>query len=290
MATAILSFFSPLSVMATLLVQQPPFRKSCTPPPAGAAGLTLDASRFNSAPVPNKHIPFCSPGPAPSQSRTPVTPPSSPQSSQSLPSRPSLLHPADQYAKTCNDPPIYSIDGPALHSALEHIATNTIPDAKQVFPWLHGLHPENQVQQAYFITRRRTSRKIPKCLRGMTIVKAGGDLSKAKLKGAIAPNEILAPASLRESSFFDVDPKEGFSVRNFHIQTAKLAICSDVVVYKDDDTKEAELKMTAQKLARAQRKQWERSRAEGGEPGEFNTFVLTGEPLALTVVTGTKLD
>ena len=209
-----------------------------------------------------------------------MTPPSSPQSSQSQPPRPSLLHPAEQFPRTSADPPIYAIDAPALHDALEHIATHPMPDAAHVFPWLHGLHPENQVQQAYFVSRRRASRKIPKCLRGITVVKAGGDLSAAKIKGAVAPTEVLAPAGLRESSFFDADPKDGFSVRNFHIQTAKMALCSDVVVYKDDATKEAELKLTAQKVARAQRRHAERSRAEGGEPGEFNTFVLTGESRA----------
>ena len=278
MATALLALFQPFTAMATLLVQQAPLRKSCTPPPPGAAGLTLDASKFNSAPVPNKHIPFCSPGPAPSQARTPVTPPSSPESDQAVPSGPaSLLQRANAHTALFRDPVVYSIDAPALKAALDHAAAYPLPDAKQVFPWLHGLHPENQVQQAYFIARRKTARRTPKCLRGITLVKAGGDLSRARLRGAIAPSEVLAPSGLRDAAFCDIDPKEGFSVRNFHIQSAKLAICSDVVVYKDDATKMEELRLTAQKFARAQRSQWERSTAGGGEPGVFNTFVLSSK-------------
>ena len=266
--------------MATLLVQQAPFRKSCTPPPpAAAAGLTLDASKFNAAPVPNKHIPFCSPGPAPSQARTPVTPPSSPESDSASSPISYVLHPADAFPQLAQDPPIYSIDAATLHAALDRAATTPLPDAKQVFPWLHGLHPENQVQQAYFVARRRNARRVPKCLRGITLVKAGGDLSHAKLKGAVAPCEVLAPAAVRDSSFYDIDPKEGFSVRNFHIQVAKLAICSDVVVYKDDGMGEEELRLTAQKFARAQRSQREKGPVGGGQLGVFNTFVLTGEPI-----------
>ena len=262
--------------MATLLVQTPPVRNSCTPPPPGAAGLTLDASKFKSTPVPNKHIPFCSPGPAPSQARTLVTPPSSPQSSQSLPDRPSLLHPVNDYEQISTDPAIYTIDAPALNAALDHIATNPLPNPSHVFPWLHGLHPDNQVQQAYFVARRKTARRVPAGLRGITIVKAGSDLCKSKIRGAITPTEVLAPTGLRDSRFADVDPREGFSVRNFHIQVAKLALCSDVVVYKDDETKEAELRLTAQKFARAQRHQWERCVANGSEASEYNTFVLKG--------------
>lgn len=75
-------------------------------------------------------------------------------------------------------------------------------------------------------------RQMPNCLRGITVVKADGDLSVARLKGAIAPNELLRPDS--EGEFVEVDPREGFSVRNFQIQAAKTAVTSDIIVYGED--------------------------------------------------------
>ena len=263
--------------MATLVVQQAPIRQSRTPPPL-MTGISIDTSKLKAAPIPNKHIPYCSPGPAPSiQARTPATPPASPPAKH-LSTQPfSKLYPPDRFRKLSDSPPVYSIDALELSAALDHNATQPLPEPKQVFPWLHGLHQDNQIQLAFFIARRRALRKTPKCLRGITLIKAGGDLSKARLKGAISPYELLSPIASKNPTFFNVDPKDGFSVRNFHIQAAKMAMVSDIVVYKDDETKVDELYGLAKRIAAAQKSYRETCESGGLEPAVFNTFVVSSE-------------
>lgn len=105
-------------------------------------------------------------------------------------------------------------------------------------------------------------------------MKVGGDLTKAKLKGAVAPDEILAG-----SSFIDADPPEGFSVRNFHIQTAKLAAISDIIVYGDDDVSEESILAVAVDISTAQ-EEWMRRYDPGQETRLFNTFVVSSKSSA----------
>jgi dual specificity MAP kinase phosphatase len=264
--------------MATLVVQQTAIRHSRSPPPLSSA-LTLDTSKYQSTPIPNKHLPYCSPGPAPSSlNRTPATPPASPILTKKLITQSSsTLYPADSFPKAVENPPIYSIEAADLAQALEEAATQPLPDPKLVFPWLHGLHPENQIQLAFFVGRRKALRKAPKGMRNITIVKAGGDLSKAKLKGALAPNELLSPMTSRDPAFYEADPKDGFSVRNFHIQPAKMAMVSDIVVYGDENTKRDDVLILAKKIARAQN--IHRQKCDGGSPGSpvYNTFVVSSK-------------
>ena len=157
-----------------------------------------------------------------------------------------------------------------LAEALEHMATQPLPDTDQVFPWLHGLHADNQIQLAFFTNRRKGGRKVPRCLRGLTIVKTGGNLASSKLKGAIAPDELLASG---DTSFIECDPKDGFSVRNFQIQACKMATVSDIVVYGDLRTSPGDTVTLAKRISKAQR-QYE---AKNGFPRcTFNTFMLSG--------------
>lgn len=161
-----------------------------------------------------------------------------------------------------------------MAEALEHIATQPLPNPEQVFPWMHGLHAENQMQLAFFSSRRRSVRKVPRCIRSIAVVKTSGNLSTSKLKGAIAPNELLESMSDENPSFIECDPKDGFSVRNFQIQACKLAMVSDIIVYGDRKTHPNETITLAQKLSRAQRAYEE----ENGLPRcLFNTFMLSGE-------------
>lgn len=166
---------------------------------------------------------------------------------------------------------MYEIDAAGVHAALDHIAGQPLPDPSQVFPWLHGLHPCNHIQQAFFIARRRNLRKTPKCFRGITVVKAGGDLSCAKLKGAIAPEEFLLQGH-GGAVFREVDPKEGFSVRNFQIQAAKSAMVSDILVYGTDDF---EVQRLAKDVAAAQQAWRETHEEKGHDLPKYNTFICT---------------
>jgi dual specificity MAP kinase phosphatase len=139
------------------------------------------------------------------------------------------------------------------------------------------------LQLAFFIARKRSLRRTPKCIRGITIVKAGGDLSHSRLKGAVAPEEILQPHSddmdpNDDGDFVEIDPREGFSVRNFQIQACKMATVSDIVVYGDDKTPRTEVEALAKKISRAQAL-WQKKNGslQDHEERPFNTFVVSGE-------------
>jgi dual specificity MAP kinase phosphatase len=162
------------------------------------------------------------------------------------------------------------IDAAGVANALEHLAGQPLPDPSQVFPWLHGLHPNNHIQQAFFIARRRALRKTPKCLRGITLVKAGGDLSCSRLKGAIAPEEFMNCGSTAE--FKEIDPREGFSVRNFQIQAAKYAMVSDIIVYGDN---EVGVRKLAWNIAAAQQAWRNAHERMGHNLARFSTFICT---------------
>ena len=191
--------------------------------------------------VPNKHLPNFPPISTPTSTRRLSTPPASPPNPSGLIETTSLTHPPSDYDSLSDNPPVYLIDAAQLAKALEHIESQPLPSTKQVFPWLHGLHADNQLQLAFFTARRRSLRRTPKCIRGLTIVKAGGDLLHSKLKGAIAPDEILRPWQIakdktgEDCDFLDIDPRDGFSVRNFQIQACKMATVSDIVVYGDEN-------------------------------------------------------
>lgn len=221
-------------------------------------------------PIPNKHLPVCPTGPSPADNQ-PDTPPASPPSKHhNIPSY-SILYPADEYTKiSSRKGEIYCLDAREVAAAINHIATQPLPESSDVFPWLHGLHAQNQIQQAFFIARRKALRQTPTCLRGITVIKADGDLSRCRLKGAIAPEEILNMST--PSTFKDIDPKDGFSVRNFQIQTCKMAMVSDVIVYGED---EVDTRTMAWKVAAAQQA-WRDIHEKGAyDLPRYNTFICT---------------
>lgn len=231
----------------------------------------INTAPSSPVPIPNKHLPTCPAGPIPIATQQPDTPPASPPTKHNdIPSQ-SILHPPDQYTRfSCNGDTIYSIDAATVAEALDHISGQALPDSSQVFPWLHGLHPQNQVQQAFFVARRRSLRRTPRCLRGITLVKADGDLSRARLKGAISPDEFLQEGEA--ARFKEIDPPDGFSVRNFQIQACKTAMVSDIIVYgeHEDDTQKK-----AFEIAAAQRA-WKAIHDKAGhELPIYNTFVCT---------------
>ena len=260
--------------MATVIVRQPPIRQPPTPSPL-TSSLSINTV---SALIPNKHLPVCSPGPAPaSRGRNLVTPPASPPSKQLCIQTFSILYPPDTYPKVNDSPPVYEIDAATVAAALDHLATQPLPEPKQVFPWLHGLHPDNHIQLAFFIARRKSLRRTPRCIRGITLVKCGGDLSKSRLKGAIAPDELLQPSLSRCPKFHDVDPREGFSVRNFQIQAAKMALVSDIVVYGDECTSPKDVRALAKTIAAAQKAWREKCEVGAVEIPVYSTFTVSSK-------------
>ena len=262
--------------MATVVAHHPTLRQSPTPPP-DPLHLSLGITRPRSAPVPNKFLPFCPPGPAsPPQQQSPTTPPNTPPSKNVALGAFSILRQTATYRKVAECPPVYLIDAFTLEAALNEIASHAFPDPKFAFPWLHGLHADNQMQLAFFAARRKPQRDAPKCFRGITIVKAGGDLTKARLKGAIAPDEVLNLSRFNNATFLEVDPREGFSVRNFQIQATKMALVSDIVVYRDSSATEEEVYCLAKDFANAQRTWRLRKRCvDDGDSPIYNTFLLS---------------
>lgn len=183
----------------------------------------------------------------------------------------SALYPLDGLTRIDSGPlSIYDLDASQVAEALDLISRQPLPDPSLVFPWMHGLHPQNHVQQAFFTARRRNLRRIPACLRAITVVKADGELSCARLKGAVSPDEIIQHGTHAE--FIEADPREGFSVRNFQIQTAKIACISDIIVYGEDVAKTHKI---AWAMAAAQRRWYEKNDGSGTCLPECNTFVCT---------------
>ena len=264
--------------MSTLFIQQPVSRTTLTPPQSPIH--SLESIRPNSAPVPNvpnKHLPYCPAGPSPGISQQTPTPPASPPTKNADLQNFSLLHPADTYPKIVDNPPIYAIDAFILAAAMKELAGQLCPEPKSVFPWLHGLHAENQVQLGFFIARRKALRNTPRCLRGITIVKVGGDLSKSRLKGAISEDEVLELGGGRNASFLDVDPRDGFSVRNFQIQATKMAVVSDIVIYGDQTASPEQTRQVAKRFASAQSTLHVKGCVDGKNAPAFNTFILSSE-------------
>ncbi|KAL8732512.1 MAG: hypothetical protein Q9166_002726 [cf. Caloplaca sp. 2 TL-2023] len=261
--------------MAAVVYPQSPPRQTPTPPPQ-APSLCLHTSDLEHGAIPNKHLPYCSPGPAPYLQNAPATPPASPPTPQPEIRTLSVLHPPDPHPKVSASPLVYAIEASTLSTALHQLASQELPEPKYVFPWLHGLHPENQIQLAFFTARKKALRNSPRCYRGLTVVKAGGNLNRCKVKGALSPEEILSPDSAHGDTFLVVDPREGFSVRNFQIQATKMAMVSDIVVYRDDDTSEKDLFNLAKRLSRAQHT-WRVKSANGDrELPIFHVFVVSG--------------
>lgn len=70
--------------------------------------------------------------------------------------------------------------------------------------------------------------------------------------------------------FHEIDPKDGFSVRNFQIQAGKLAMLSDIIVYGEDEVQMCRL---AKNIAAAQQS-WRVQHAKDAQQiARYNTFV-----------------
>ncbi|KAH8735342.1 hypothetical protein BGZ61DRAFT_342495 [Ilyonectria robusta] len=260
--------------MATIALPRPipPHRPSSTiTPPLSLESINSSSPAQCSIPVPNKHIPVCPTGPA--RADEPNTPPPSPPSPRSLDrsQQSSALYPTDGFKRLDNGSlSIFEIDANQVSEAVDFTSRQPLPDPSLVFPWLHGLHPQNHVQQAFFAARKRTLRKTPSCIRAITIVKADGVLTCARLKGAVAPEDVMQ--SGEGPDFVEADPREGFSVRNFQIQTAKVARTSDIIVYGQDST---ETRKLAWDIATGQQRWREMQIVQGVCAPEYNTFVCT---------------
>ncbi|KAL7795927.1 hypothetical protein V8C37DRAFT_373944 [Trichoderma ceciliae] len=183
----------------------------------------------------------------------------------------SLLYPPDNFVRVDGeDASIYEIDAVSVAEALDYASQQQLPPPSLVFPWLHGLHPENHTQRTFFDEHLCILGNTPNCLRAITVVKADGNLSFARLKGAIAPEEFMRSGTPPE--FIDSDPLSGLSVRNFHIQPAKVAATSDIIIY---GLNHDENRKVAWKVAVAQKRWRDKQHAEAKNLPVYNTFICT---------------
>jgi dual specificity MAP kinase phosphatase len=191
------------------------------------------------------------------------------------------LYPADKHTLLRRDRGnIYLISAAVLAEAYDQVRSQPLPPAGEVFPWLHGLNPRNAGQLCFFNAQCSATRVPPINIgyRGLTVVHVPapfGCYRPGRLLGAVNHTEILG-RSQRDGHFVDPDPSKGICLRNFHIQTPKMALLSDVVVYSPRGGNNKEVLDVAEKIAQAQRLvRMKFSTSASGTPN-YSTFVVTG--------------
>ncbi|KAK9343335.1 hypothetical protein V1522DRAFT_236349 [Lipomyces starkeyi] len=181
----------------------------------------------------------------------------------------SLLNPAGQYPAISTSPPVRGLRASQLADALSYAAHQPLPHAQHVFPWLHGLHPENELQLTFLDPSLSHVRGCPSTFRNITLVKLGS-LGSCKLRGTVSHKEFLPDVSSGQEGFLNLDPVRGVGLRNFDIQVAKIATLSDIVVYSKKGQPTDGLLGLAKRISQAQL--YHRSITPGCP--EFNTFIV----------------
>lgn len=162
-----------------------------------------------------------------------------------------------------------------------------LPATRDVFPWLHGLNKDNYAQKQYFLYQeQKTSMKYsinkPKNIRFTMCI--GSTDNELALKNTVQLHEILQPIDTSKVEvrlrvheiinkvypsateelknqivedcialnhlpiFLNIDPDRGVSLRNFQIQVAKLATCSDFIIYGSNYRRITRVLWLAQRL------------------------------------------
>lgn len=157
--------------------------------------------------------------------------------------------------------PIYRISSDQYASLYQQYITTPLPNASQLFPWLHGVDGHSYQQNLYFGVRRC----LPPRYRGLMVVHsqqqqedhevdmdgAIGDENDSGifqvrrsrlLRDAISVKELVDSST---DTFYDYKDST-VNLRNFQIQALRFASISDLVVYGRDALE------TAKSLAKAQ--------------------------------------
>jgi dual specificity MAP kinase phosphatase len=190
------------------------------------------------------------------------------------------LYPADQHTPLRREKAtVYTISASVLAAAYNYVQTQPLPPAGDLFPWLHGLNPRNSHQICFFNAQSCAARLPPlnSGYRGLTVVHVPapfGCYRPGRLIGAVNHTEILG--RLRDGHFTDPDPIKGICLRNFHIQTPKMALLSDIVVYSPRGGQCKEVLEVAERIAQAQRLVRMKHCANQQGMPLYNTFVVNG--------------
>lgn len=216
-----------------------------------------------------------------------------------------------------------------LSTVLQWYFNKPLPPTNQMFPWLHGLHPENFTQRLFFVFQQmahsesdessvdfNTHFARPADARFLITIEADKDgyPEGEVLHNSIGLDEVLKKIefSRREvekmilsfimtlfdevqvkqmeslvaaitsdcfvtgfmPEFLNLDPDRGISLRNFHIQVAKLARCADFVVYGSPKA-QADGKSRAASVARLLR--LAQIVDERTNPRKYNVFLLKSQ-------------
>lgn len=213
-----------------------------------------------------------------------------------------------------------------LLSVLQWYFSKPLPPTNQMFPWLHGLHPENFTQRQFFVFQQMAQNMDeessidfnmhfarPTDARFLMTIEADAESypEEQVLHNSIGLDEVLKKIEFSRQEvekmitsfvttlfdnlsphildtlvktiisdcfvtgfmpkFLNLDPDRGISLRNFHIQVAKLARCADFVVYGSPKA-HAEGKSRAASVARLLR--LAQIVDEKTNPRKYNVFLL----------------
>ncbi|KAK9458480.1 uncharacterized protein V1516DRAFT_682659 [Lipomyces oligophaga] len=251
----------PSSMHPTVLRRQPAviFPSTTGTPVVSTSTPTQSPISLSPAPLSPSSSSASSPSPSSSPSLSP---------SQAPPT--SLLYPPDLLFPLISPfPPIRAIRASQLNDALAQISRQNLPPTGHVFPWLHGLHPQNYYQQAFLNRDGAHANYTPNNFRNITLVKLGSQ-GTSLLVGSVSHREFLPDINSGKEGFLNLDPPEGVGLRNFSIQVAKIATLSDIVVYSKKGQPSENVLALAKRISMAQR--YHRSITPGCP--EFNTFVV----------------
>ena len=226
---------------------------------------------------------------------------------------------------------IRSLTYAQLSAVFKYYFNQNLPQTEKMFPWLHGIHPDNFAQKRFFC--RDTSDETdlgseppesnelnpslspdattaPRFLMCVSPVD-----NPTLLRNTVHAPEILHPIDVSRAEvvrflqyvlelvfpgkdqdhmletivadcyaikhlpvFLNLDPSLGVSLRNFHIQVAKLAACSDMVIYCLDNEH-----LGSCKCASLARVLWLAQRYTFAKDGaldkmHYNTFIMSDLP------------
>ncbi|ODV91529.1 hypothetical protein CANCADRAFT_94 [Tortispora caseinolytica NRRL Y-17796] len=178
---------------------------------------------------------------------------------------PSSLYPPTSFPLIDPSNSIYGITAEQIMSVLDTRNDSAMPPSSVMFPWLHGLCPDNTIQMSLLDPQAVHAGNPPK-VRSILLVRANikarnWSMSSTNsrsslmsmdspqsqnsesssttasrtfppglLRGAIDPQDIL-PADASEPGFAQCKQAPGLNLRSFSSQVRKLALISDIVIY-----------------------------------------------------------
>ncbi|KAI5305257.1 autophagy protein [Ascosphaera pollenicola] len=194
-----------------------------------------------------------------------------------------VLYPPTAYPRHPGLAGAYSIDIDQLANALTQLAKLPLLDKSEIFPWMHVFPPIHEGSSFTSLDDGdgdgdddesvvEEELRPPQSLRSIMLLKAGGDLTKSKLKGTVDACEIVDDCMTRFRS--DAEMVEG-KIRHFKLQTQKFANVSDIIIYGDEDTTSFQIDNLAARIIDCQHHANQKFPKTRSDYRRFNTFILS---------------